>query len=129
MDIAERNRKLVEKISDSVRFGRFLFPYMQNKFDFSVQSMSLFRFNMSFFCKKRLKSFLRLKRKKWLRPRRQPRPRLPYGPAIWLCHMALPYGIDQIVKKNMKSCQNELQENIFSLLRSSPGSVFDFKSI
>ena len=33
------------------------------------------------------------------RPRRQPRPRLPYGfaiwlchIAIWLCHMALPYG-------------------------------------
>ena len=45
-----------------------------------------------FFGKKRLKSCLRLKRKKWLRPRRQPRPRLPYGRAIWRSHMVLPYS-------------------------------------
>ena len=31
--------------------------------------------------------------------------------------------------KNMKLCENELQKNIFWLLRSSPGSVFHFKSI
>ena len=31
--------------------------------------------------------------------------------------------------KNVKLCQNELQKNYFWLLRSSPGSVFHFKSI
>ena len=31
--------------------------------------------------------------------------------------------------KNMKLCQNGLQKNVFWLLRTSPGSVFDFKSI
>ena len=157
-----------------------------------------------------------LHRKKWPRPRRQPRPRLPYGTAIWHCHMALPYGsaiwlchmalphgfamwlchiqdfgrrlksdvfqkkwdlfqlsniglvthddvlkisiwprVDKLVLttprgsrydfyaqlnqnlwpsrwksgKNVKLCQNGLQKNVFWLLRSSLGSVFDFKSI
>ena len=41
--------------------------------------------------KKRLNSFLRFKRKQWPRPRL----RLPYGIAIRLCHMALPYGSEQ----------------------------------
>ena len=31
--------------------------------------------------------------------------------------------------KNVKLCQNGLQKNVFWLLRSSLGSVFDFKSI
>ena len=37
--------------------------------------------------KKTAQKSLRFKRKQW------PRPRLPYGLAIWLCHMALPYGL------------------------------------
>ena len=95
--IAGKNRKLVQKISDSVRFARFLFPYMQNKFDFCMKNMSLFRFNMSlFFGKKRLKSFYGSSAKNGC-GRGGSRGRgchmaLPYGLAIWLCHTALPYG-------------------------------------
>ena len=59
---------------------------------FSVMLVSIwvYFFNLEghFFCEKRLKRFLRLKRKKMIAAAAA----AAAAAAIWLCHMALPYG-------------------------------------
>ncbi len=94
----------------------------------------LFCYVPFFLSKKRLRSFLRLNRRQWPRPRRQPQLRLPYGSAIQLCHMALPYGkaiwlcyMALSLSESLKIVK--MRSSFFLFLKTSVASVFDFKSI